>query len=60
MNSFDIQSFIITIDELVFSHTGEHLDDLQHEILEGVVNHQKYAEIAHMENLIRNIRRGSQ
>ena len=46
MNSFDIQSFIITIDELVFSHTGEHLDDLQHEILEGVVNHQKYAEIA--------------
>ena len=46
MNSFDIQSFIITIDELVFSHTGEHLDDLHHEILEGVVNHQKYAEIA--------------
>jgi cephalosporin hydroxylase len=46
MNSFDIQSFIITIDELVFSHTGEPLDDLQHEILEGVVNHQKYAEIA--------------
>jgi len=46
MNSFDVQSFIITIDELVFSHTGEHLDDLQHEILEGVVNHQKYAEIA--------------
>ncbi len=46
MNSFDIQSFIITIDELVFSHTGEHLDDLQHEILEGVVNQQKYAEIA--------------
>jgi hypothetical protein len=51
MNSFDIQSFIITIDELVFSHTGEHLDDLQHEILEGVVNHQKYAEIAQKNHL---------
>ncbi|MGB5768824.1 MAG: ATPase [Crocosphaera sp.] len=46
MNVFDIQSLITTVDELIFSHTGEHLDDLQWEILEGVVNHQKYDEIA--------------
>lgn len=45
MNTFDIQSLIVTIDELIFSHTGEHLDDLQCEILEGVINHQKYGEI---------------
>ena len=46
MNSFDIQSLITTVDELIFSHTGEHLDDLQCEILEGVIDHQKYGEIA--------------
>jgi hypothetical protein len=45
MNTFDIQSLIVTIDELIFSHTGEHLDDLQCEILEGVINHQKYGQI---------------
>jgi hypothetical protein len=46
MNTFDIQSLITTVDELIFSYTGEHLDDLQSEILEGVINHQKYEEIA--------------
>ncbi len=46
MNAFDIQSLIVTTDDLLFSHIGEHLDDLQHAILEGVVDHQKYAEIA--------------
>ena len=50
MNRSDIESLIITIDELMFSHTGEHLDDLQHEILEGVIDHQKYAEIAQKNN----------
>jgi hypothetical protein len=46
MNSFDVQSLIITIDNLIFSYTGENLDDVQSEILEGVINHQKYTEIA--------------
>ncbi|MGK7955182.1 MAG: ATPase [Crocosphaera sp.] len=46
MNIFDIQSLITTVDNLIFSYTGEHLDDVQSEILEGVINHQKYTEIA--------------
>lgn len=46
MNGFDIQSLMTTIDNLIFSYTGEHLDDVQSEILEGVINHQKYTEIA--------------
>lgn len=46
MNTFDIQFLITIVDELMFSYTGEHLDDLQSEILEGVINHQKYEEIA--------------
>ncbi len=50
MNRSDVESLIIKIDELIFSHTGEYLDDLQHEILEGVIDHQKYADIAQKNN----------
>jgi phage terminase small subunit len=46
MNASDVQSLVATVDGLIFSHTGEHLDDLQQAILEGAFNHQKYAEIA--------------
>lgn len=46
MKSSNLQALIATVDELIFSHTGEPLDDLQQEILEGVLHHQKYAEIA--------------
>jgi hypothetical protein len=46
MNASDVQSLISIVDELIFSHTGEHLDDLQQAILEGAFDHQKYAEIA--------------
>ena len=46
MNNFDIYSLITTVDNLIFSYTGENLDDVQSEILEGVINHQKYTEIA--------------
>jgi hypothetical protein len=42
MDASDVQSFISTVDELVFSHTGEHLDDLQSAILEGALDHKKY------------------
>jgi hypothetical protein len=46
MNTSDVQSLIATVDDLIFSHTGEHLDDLQQAILEGAFDYQKYAEIA--------------
>ena len=46
MNPSDVQALVSTVDELIFSHTGEHLDDLQQAILEGAFDHQKYAEIA--------------
>ncbi len=50
MNASDLQSLIATVDELIFSHTGEHLDDLQQDILEGAFDHKKYAEIAKNNN----------
>ncbi|NCS22543.1 MAG: hypothetical protein GPJ15_23515 [Microcystis aeruginosa G11-06] len=37
MNNFDIHSLITTVDNLIFSYTGENLDDVQSEILEGVI-----------------------
>jgi hypothetical protein len=46
MNKSDVRSLISIVDDLVFSHTGEHLDDLQQAILKGSLDHQKYAEIA--------------
>jgi hypothetical protein len=46
MNASDVQSLVAIVDELIFSHTGEHLDDLQQAVLEGAFDHQKYAEIA--------------
>ena len=46
MNVYDIQSLISSVDKLIFSHTGEHLDDLETAILEGTFDHQKYADIA--------------
>lgn len=36
---------LINLDELVFSSTGKHFNDLQRSILESVLNGQKYAEI---------------
>ncbi len=42
----DWQTTLTPIDELVFQHTGKHLDNLQVSILKGVLNGQKYADIA--------------
>lgn len=42
----DAQAVLNSIDELVFQQTGKHLNSLQLEILKGVFNGQKYAEIA--------------
>ena len=41
----DAQKAVEYLDELVASHTGKHLNDLQISILEGVLNGQKYNEI---------------
>ena len=43
MNSQDLVSYL---DELIFSSTGQHIDSLQVAILKGVLNGQKYANIA--------------
>ncbi len=41
----DIQEVLKVADDLVFNHTGKHLDDLQKTILEGVWQGKKYSEI---------------
>lgn len=40
------EAVLKSIDQLVFEKTGKHLDSLQLEILKGVINSQKYSEIA--------------
>ena len=42
----DVQEMLKYMDELVFAQTGQHLDSLQVAILKGVLNGQKYAEVA--------------
>lgn len=42
----DVQEMLKYMDELVFAQTGQHLDSLQAAILKGVLNGQKYAEVA--------------
>ena len=46
----DWQGVVKSIDELVFQQTGKHLDTLQREILKGVLNGRKYADIAEKYN----------
>ena len=43
MNTQEVISYL---DELLFSQTGKHLDSLQVSILKGVLNGQKYTDIA--------------
>lgn len=40
------QAVLKSIDDLVFQQTGKHLDNLQMAILKGVLNGEKYADIA--------------
>jgi len=42
----ETQELINYLDELLISQTGKHLDNLQLSILKGVLNGQKYADIA--------------
>lgn len=44
--NMDVQEMLKYMDELVFAQTGQHLDSLQVAILKGVLNGQKYAEVA--------------
>ena len=49
--SMDIAEVLKFADELLFTHTGEHLDHLQEIILKGTLKGQKYAKIASENNL---------
>lgn len=44
--SMDIVKVLKLADELLFTHTGEHLDNLQETILKGTLHGEKYAKIA--------------
>ncbi len=46
----DWQTVLNSIDELVFQQTGKHLNNLQMAILKGVLNNEKYREIAEQYN----------
>jgi len=46
----DWQAVVKSIDELVSQQTGKHLNTLQQEILKGVLNGKKYADIAEKYN----------
>ena len=42
----DVREALIFADDVVFAKTGKHLDDIQVGVIEGVLNRQKYGEIA--------------
>lgn len=42
----DVTEVLKYLDKLVFAQTGKHLDSLQRAIIKGVINGQKYADIA--------------
>lgn len=42
----DIKEVLDFIDETIFNKTGKHLNDLQRKVIEGALNHEKYADIA--------------
>jgi hypothetical protein len=41
----NIEEALLFADEVVFSNTGKHLDDVQFGLLKGVLQRQKYADI---------------
>jgi hypothetical protein len=42
----NVQEALLFADEIVYSKTGQHLDDLQIGVLEGVLQRKKYSDIA--------------
>lgn len=41
-----IHELLQLVDDAVYLNTGEHLNDIQRAVIEGSLNHQKYADIA--------------
>jgi hypothetical protein len=42
----DIKELLKFVDESMFAKTGRRLNDLQRQVIEGALNHQKYVDIA--------------
>jgi hypothetical protein len=42
----DVKELLKFVDESVFAKTGKRLNDLQRQVIEGALNHQKYVDIA--------------
>ena len=42
----DVKELLKFVDESVFVKTGKRLNDLQRQVIEGALNHQKYVDIA--------------
>lgn len=42
----DVKELLRFVDESMFAKTGKRLNDLQSEVIEGALNHQKYVDIA--------------
>jgi hypothetical protein len=42
----DIKELLKFVDESMFAKTGKRLNDLQRQVIEGALNHQKYVDIA--------------
>jgi tRNA uridine 5-carbamoylmethylation protein Kti12 len=49
----DLQELLCLVDELVFTKTGKHLDNLQQAILKGTIQGKKYLDIAQEEQYTR-------
>ena len=44
--SMDVKELLKFVDESMFAKTGKRLNDLQRQVIEGALNHQKYVDIA--------------
>lgn len=44
--SMDVKELLKFVDESKFAKTGKRLNDLQRQVIEGALNHQKYVDIA--------------
>ena len=44
--NMDIKELLKFVDESMFAKTGKRLNDLQRQVIEGALNHQKYVDIA--------------
>ncbi len=42
----DVKELLKFVDESMFAKTGKRLNDLQRQVIEGALNHQKYVDIA--------------